>query len=114
MRVRAAVRNVTGPLTFAAVVAVCISMTTVTAQESLPDYAAIIAAPDRTEADLQTDKRRDPLKFLAFTGARPGMRVLDMGAGGGYSTELMACSCPGRCGVRPESYRSRRASEDEV
>jgi predicted methyltransferase len=65
-------------------------MTTAMAQDSLPDYTAIIAAPDRTEADLQTDKRRDPLKFLAFTGARPGMKVLDMGAGGGYSTELMA------------------------
>ena len=29
------------------------------------------------------------LKLLAFTGVRPGMKVLDMGAGGGYSTELM-------------------------
>jgi predicted methyltransferase len=27
---------------------------------------------------------------LAFTAAVPGMKVLDMGAGGGYSTELMA------------------------
>ena len=80
----------TGSLTFAAVVATCISMMTATAQSSLPDYTAIIAAPDRIEADLQTDKRRDPLKLLAFTGARPGMKVLDMGAGGGYSTELMA------------------------
>ena len=80
----------TGPLTFAAVVAACIWMTPAMAQGTLPDYSAIIAAPDRTEADLQTDKRRDPLKFLAFTGARPGMKVLDMGAGGGYSTELMA------------------------
>jgi predicted methyltransferase len=65
-------------------------MTTGMAQDSLPDYTAIIAAPDRTEADLQTDKRRDPLKLLAFIAARPGMKVLDMGAGGGYSTELMA------------------------
>lgn len=55
-----------------------------------PDYAAIIAAPDRTDADRQTDKRRNPVKLLAFTGAQPGMKVLDMGAGGGYSTELMA------------------------
>jgi predicted methyltransferase len=55
-----------------------------------PDYAAIIAAPDRRDADRDTDKRRDPVKLLAFTGARPGMKVLDMGAGGGYSTELMA------------------------
>jgi predicted methyltransferase len=54
------------------------------------DYAAIIAAPDRADADRQTDKRRDPVKLLSFTGAKSGMTVLDMGAGGGYSTELMA------------------------
>jgi predicted methyltransferase len=55
-----------------------------------PDYAAIIAAPDRSDADREADKRRDPMKLLVFTGVRPGMKVLDMGAGGGYSTELMA------------------------
>src|ERR1700723_412413 len=55
-----------------------------------PDYAAIIAAPDRSDADRQTDVRRDPAKLLAFTGAKPGMKVLDMGAGAGYSTELVA------------------------
>ena len=55
-----------------------------------PDYAALLAAPDRSDADRQADKRRDPLPLLAFAGVRPGMKVLDMGAGGGYSTELMA------------------------
>jgi predicted methyltransferase len=55
-----------------------------------PDYAAVIAAPDRSEADRQTDQRRQPAKMLAFTGAKPGMKVLDMGAGAGYSTELLA------------------------
>jgi predicted methyltransferase len=54
------------------------------------DYAGIIAAPDRSDADRQTDKRRDPVKLLAFSGVKAGMIVLDMGAGGGYSTELMA------------------------
>jgi predicted methyltransferase len=54
------------------------------------DYAAIVAAPDRSDADRQTDRRRDPVKLLAFTGVRTGMTVLDMGVGGGYSTELMA------------------------
>jgi predicted methyltransferase len=58
--------------------------------QTAPDYAAIIAAPDRRDTDRDIDKRRDPVKLLAFTGARPGMKVLDMGAGGGYSTELMA------------------------
>jgi len=47
-------------------------------------------APERSEADRQTDQRRNPELLLAFTGVRPGMRVLDMGAGGGYSTELLA------------------------
>ena len=69
---------------------VCLVANWAVAQTGAPDYAAIIAAPDRTDADRQTDQRRDPSKLLAFTGARPGMKVLDMGAGGGYSTELMA------------------------
>ena len=55
-----------------------------------PDYAALLAAPDRSEADRQADQRRDPLPFLQFAAPRPGMKVLDMGAGGGYSSELMA------------------------
>src|SRR6476646_9748156 len=80
----------TGCLTIAALLSACLAMTAATAQDRAPDYASIIAAPDRTEADMQTDKRRDPVKLLAFTGAHPGMKVLDMGAGGGYSTELMA------------------------
>jgi predicted methyltransferase len=55
-----------------------------------PDYAAIVASTDRSEADAQTDQRRRPELLLAFTGVRPGMKVLDMGTGAGYSTELMA------------------------
>jgi len=58
--------------------------------QSAPDYAALLAAPDRSDADRQADQRRDPLPFLTFAGVRPGMKVLDMGAGGGYSTELLA------------------------
>jgi predicted methyltransferase len=58
--------------------------------QSAPDYAAIVAAPDRADTDRKTDERRDPVKLLEFSGARPGMKVLDMGAGGGYSSELMA------------------------
>lgn len=56
------------------------------------DYAAIIASSDRTDADRQTDKRRDPVELLSFTGVTSGWTVLDMGADAGYSTELMARS----------------------
>ena len=55
-----------------------------------PDYAAIVASPDRSDADRQTDQRRQPTQLLAFTGVKSGMKVLDMGAGAGYSTELLA------------------------
>jgi predicted methyltransferase len=55
-----------------------------------PDYEAIVASPDRSDADRQTDQRRQPAMMLAFTGVKPGMKVLDMGAGAGYSTELLA------------------------
>src|SRR5260370_12446869 len=58
--------------------------------QGAPDYAAVVASPDRSDADREIDKRRDPVKLLAFTGVGAGMKVLDMGAGGGYSSELMA------------------------
>ena len=77
-------------LTFVAATTACLGATGALAQGGAPDYAAIIAASDRSEGDREIDKRRDPVKLLAFTGVRPGMKVLDMGAGGGYSTELMA------------------------
>ena len=55
-----------------------------------PNYNDIVAAPDRSDADRLNDQRRKPVELYGFTGARPGMKVLDMGAGGGYSTELLA------------------------
>jgi predicted methyltransferase len=55
-----------------------------------PDYQAIVASSDRSDADRQTDKRREPGKMLPFTGVKTGMKVLDMEAGAGYSTELLA------------------------
>lgn len=60
-----------------------------------PDYAAILAAPDRSDADRKNDQRRHAQELLAFIGARPGMHVIDMGADAGYSTELLArCVAP--------------------
>jgi predicted methyltransferase len=60
------------------------------AQDAGPDYQAIVAAPDRSDADRQTDQRREPAKMLAFTGVKPGMKVMDVEASAGYSTELLA------------------------
>jgi predicted methyltransferase len=54
------------------------------------NYRDIVAAPDRSDADRKNDQRRNPVELFGFTGARPGMKVLDLGAGGGYSTEMLA------------------------
>src|ERR1700689_3884356 len=52
--------------------------------------AEIVASPDRSAADRTNDIRRKPEDMLAFIGIRPGMVALDLSAGGGYTTELVA------------------------
>jgi predicted methyltransferase len=54
--------------------------------------AEILASPDRRPADRTNDLRRKPAELLAFIGVRPGMVALDLSAGGGYTTELLARS----------------------
>lgn len=51
------------------------------------DVAAIVAAEDRDPEDLETDVRRKPGELLAFMRLEPGMKVADIGAGFGYTTE---------------------------
>lgn len=52
--------------------------------------AAAIANPDRPADDVARDAGRNPQAVLEFAGVSPGMHVLDMFAGGGYYTELIA------------------------
>jgi predicted methyltransferase len=52
--------------------------------------AAIVASPDRSEADRTNDIRRKPAEMLAFIGVREGWTALDISAAGGYTTELIA------------------------
>src|SRR5215470_9831838 len=63
-----------------------------TATPSVPTAAAtaIVAAPDRVDKDRERDAFRKPAELLTFAGIAPGMRVADLGAGGGYTTELIA------------------------
>ena len=52
--------------------------------------AAIVASPDRSQADRTNDLRRKPEPMLAFIGIRPGIAAFDLSAAGGYTTELLA------------------------
>jgi predicted methyltransferase len=75
----------------AVVLAGCAGMAPQTG-EVTPEIRAVVASPDRSDADRNTDKRRKPELLLAFAGVKPGMHVLEVGAGAGYSAELLARS----------------------
>jgi predicted methyltransferase len=55
-----------------------------------PAIRAAVDATDRSAADRALDEGRHPAETLAFFGIAPGMRVAELGAGGGYTTELLA------------------------
>jgi predicted methyltransferase len=60
-------------------------------QSRLPGYIAdAINSPARPAADSKLDSSRKPEQLLAFFGIKPGMKVADLWAGGGYTTELLA------------------------
>jgi predicted methyltransferase len=49
-----------------------------------------VNAPERPAADKSLDAGRQPEQLLAFWGIGPGMKVADLFAAGGYTTELLA------------------------
>jgi predicted methyltransferase len=59
-------------------------------QEQRAAAERVVANPIRTEQDRKTDAARKPIDFMLFAGVRPGMRVLDVSAGGGYTSQLLA------------------------
>ena len=54
------------------------------------DYGAALATPGRLDSDREQDSGRKPAEVLEFFGVQPGMSVLDLYAGAGYFTELLA------------------------
>src|SRR6188768_563402 len=58
---------------------------------AVPDYVrAAVDAADRSDSDRALDAGRKPDLTLAFFGIQPGMRVAEIGAGRGYTSELLA------------------------
>jgi len=60
------------------------------ATEIPADITAAINSPERPAADKALDAGRKPDQIMAFYGIKPGMKVADIFAGGGYMTELFA------------------------
>jgi predicted methyltransferase len=52
-------------------------------------YRALLADPIRTDRDRGMDNRRHPVELLQFAQVRPGMRILDISVGAGYTSQLL-------------------------
>ncbi len=60
-------------------------------QSKIPKYIVeALNSPDRPTADRKLDLSRRPEQLIAFFGIAPGMKVADLWAAGGYTTELLA------------------------
>jgi predicted methyltransferase len=55
-----------------------------------PSPTPLLSAPDRSAEDRALDEGRHAPELFDLAGIRPGMRVADIGAWKGYTTELLA------------------------
>jgi predicted methyltransferase len=80
----------------ASTLAACAIVAGCAAPVSQPDaglaahYTQVVADPARSAPDRANDAERHPAQLLAFAGVKPGMRVLDVSAGAGYTSALLA------------------------
>ncbi len=73
---------------FVAALAACAIPATVPAPAE--QYRALLADPIRTDRDRSMDASRHPVELLQFAQVRPGMQVLDVATGAGYTSQLLA------------------------
>lgn len=73
-------------------VVICLVFQVVNQIQAQPSdvYLKAINHKDRSASDKAKDKTRKPEKILPFVGLEPGGTVLELGAGGGHTTELLA------------------------
>ena len=79
-------RMVSRPLAALAVAASCVIPSAWAADPS----AALLDSPVRNAKDQAQDASRKPLELLKFAQVKPGMQVLDVASGGGYTAQVLA------------------------
>jgi len=79
-------------VTFLAVVTLIVGLEACTspAEKTSGSYESVVASPIRSDDDRRMDASRHPTEFLAFAQVTPGMQVLDVSAGAGYTSQLLA------------------------
>lgn len=83
-------------------------------QSVYESHKQAVASSIRTDEDRGVDAKRKPLEFLQFTNVRPGMRVLDIAAGGGYTTQLLALVVGSNGIVWAQGTKSLQALEERL
>jgi predicted methyltransferase len=72
-------------------VAATVAETAPMPESKIPAYIkAAVDSPERPAADKALDAGRKPEQMLDFFGIKPGMKVADLWAGGGWSSEVLA------------------------
>ena len=74
----------------ASIVATALALLATSILKIPPAVQAAVDAPDRSADDRALDAGRHPAQTLAFFGIQPAAHVAELGAGGGYTTELLA------------------------
>ena len=72
------------------------------------DYQNIVKDSRRPRGDFTKDKSRRPAKLLQFMDIKPGMKIFEQGASGGYTTELLARAVGKKGEVFAEGLESSR------
>lgn len=74
-------------------------------------YERVVASPIRTDDDRASDASRKPLEFLKFARVAPGMQVMDVAAGGGTTTQMLALAVGTAGKVYAQSPTARPAMQ---
>jgi predicted methyltransferase len=78
------------PLLLAALISVSVGSLSAVAQ-TVPAYiTAAVNDKGRPAADTMLDANRKPAETVAFSGVKPGNKVADFIAGGGYFTRIFS------------------------
>jgi predicted methyltransferase len=84
-------RKLIAPVLAALAIAACAATSnTGPAPLTVADYAAVLADPGRPAADKNDDAARKPAEVLAFAQIRAGDTVLEMEAGRGWYSDILA------------------------
>jgi len=102
------------PILLNVVVVIFTALIGVSSASDLSIYSNAINHPDRPSEDSKQDESRKPLQILPFAKIVPGANVLEIGAGGGYTTELVSRAIGDKGRIYAETLSPKRISKDRL